>query len=806
MAALLLLAGAARAQSINPIAVGHQYRQDDSPTLAVCPDGSVWLAWLSFAGDRDDVVIRQYKNNKWGTLQWVPSTSGDNWLPQIGCDSSNRAWTVWSQQVTGNWDIYARSFDAAAQQWGAMERLTDHALPDINPRVASDAQGRVAVAWQGFRDGVSNIFARVFDGARWGPEIRVTHTAANDWEPAAAFDSAGNLWIAYDSYRSGSYDIFLSKLAGGRVEGGETAIAASSRFEARASIAVDNAGRVWVGWEEGRVNWGKDQGYSIRDIQAGFPLGAYRRPAIRCFAKGAWKTTDSDLEAAFPNGNTYQPHLFGDAKGSIWLAAKTRIQASTQGYWEYYLTHLDEAGWSKAVAVPNSKGRSSTHISAVALGDGTLVVAWPTDNREEGFYHRPLRQQILAGTVVPPAASGSAKLTDPAPQRGEAAAPAHPNEAADLKTIRSYRTAVDGRSLRILRGDFHRHTELSWDGGGTADGNLQDFYRYMIDVAAMDFGASTDHMGGAWPYWWWYTVKMTDMFHVPGAYTPIFGYERSAVYPNGHRNVFFAQRSDARVTPFHLKAVATNFVIPQAPIGDEPGVGTGELVENDTKLLYEEIGPRNGIAIPHTTGTRMGTDWRDNSPDLEPVVEMFQGCRTNYEDLSAPLAADPQKDAQHIQNAGFQPEGMVTNAWAKGYRLGIITSSDHNSTHISYAMVYTEDPTRQGVLDAIRKRHTYGAMDNIIVDVRMADHFMGDEFALAKAEPVKVKIFGTENLAEVDIIKDGKLVYANKPGGRNAEFEYLDTGDISGRHYYYVRAQQGNRLMAWSSPFFVNFR
>jgi hypothetical protein len=185
---------------------------------------------------------------------------------------------------------------------------------------------------------------------------------------------------------------------------------------------------------------------------------------------------------------------------------------------------------------------------------------------------------------------------------------------------------------------------------------------------------------------------------------------------------------------------------------------------------------------------------------------MFQGCRTNYEDLSAPLAADPQKDAQHIQNTGFQPEGMVTNAWAKGYRLGIITSSDHNSTHISYAMVYTDDPTRQGVLDAIRKRHTYGAMDNIIVDVRMGDHFMGDEFALAKTEPVRVKVFGTENLAEVDIIKDGKVVYANKPGGRNAEFEYLDTGDVSGRHYYYVRAQQGNRLMAWSSPFFVNFR
>jgi hypothetical protein len=218
--------------------------------------------------------------------------------------------------------------------------------------------------------------------------------------------------------------------------------------------------------------------------------------------------------------------------------------------------------------------------------------------------------------------------------------------------------------------------------------------------------------------------------------------------------MFFAQRSESRVTPFHLKAGAQNFALPQAPIGDEPGVGTGELVANDTKLLYEDIRARNGIAISHTSGTRMGTDWRDNDPNLEPVVEIFQGARTNYEKPDAPLAADPQKDAAHIQNAGFQPAGMVVNAWAKGYKLGIITSSDHGSTHISYAMVYTDDTSRQGILDAIRKRRTYGAMDNIVMDVRWAATH-GREFALTRAEPIKVKVIGTDTLAEVSIVKDG---------------------------------------------------
>jgi hypothetical protein len=298
---------------------------------------------------------------------------------------------------------------------------------------------------------------------------------------------------------------------------------------------------------------------------------------------------------------------------------------------------------------------------------------------------------------------------------------------------------------------------------------------------------------------------MTDMYHIPGTYVPIFGYERSAVFPNGHRNVFFARRADSRVTPFHLKPGAQGFGLPAPAMGDEPGVGTGEVVDNDTKLLYEDLRSNNGIAIPHTSATRMGTDWRDNSPDLEPVVEIFQGARTNYEQLGAPFTADPQKDAQHISNAGYEPSGMVSNAWAKGYRLGIITSSDHNSTHISYAMVYTDEPSRQGVLNAIKLRHTYGAMDNIILDVRMGKHFMGDEFTLKKPEPIKIKIRGTQSVAKIEIIKDSQIIYSTDPNRKDVDYEFLDKGDVSGRHYYYVRVQQSDRMLAWSSPFFVNY-
>ncbi|MDQ6663599.1 MAG: hypothetical protein M3Z23_04325, partial [Acidobacteriota bacterium] len=446
---------------ITATAVGHQFRQDDWPSLAAAPDGTLWLAWLSFVGDRDDIAIRHYANGKWGSLQWVPNNSGDNWMPQMAVDSNNRAWVVWPQQVNGNWDLYARRFDPARQEWSAMERLSTDPLPDTNPRVASDGKGHFAVVWQGFRGRASgktssNIFCKIFDGEKWGSEIRVTNRAANDWEPAAAFDSSGTVWIAYDSYKNGNYDVFLSRVRNGGVDGAEMAVATTPRLEARATVAVDSSDRVWVAWETGMPNWGKDQGYTIRATQTGVPLGGFREPRIRCWADGRWQQTAAPLAAAFGPGNTYQPHVFSDGRGSIWVAASTRHNgggAGPGGYWEYSITHLDGNGWSRSNILPNAKGRSSTRISGAVTAEGNLWAAWPTDNRTAAMYHRPIRQQVFAGLVGAPPRTGTLAL-QPAAEEKMDAVPYHADESADLRAIHAYTAPADGRPLHIVRGDF----------------------------------------------------------------------------------------------------------------------------------------------------------------------------------------------------------------------------------------------------------------------------------------------------------------------------------------------------------------
>ena len=47
---------------------------------------------------------------------------------------------------------------------------------------------------------------------------------------------------------------------------------------------------------------------------------------------------------------------------------------------------------------------------------------------------------------------------------------------------------------------------------------------------------------------------------------------------------------------------------------------------------------------------------------------------------------------------------------------------------MSYCNLWVTEPTREGIMEAFRKRRVYGATDNILADVRSGTHFMGEEF------------------------------------------------------------------------------
>jgi len=778
--------------------------EDDFAAAAVGSDGTVWVAYISYQntvpeaervkrfqeepenfdmlgvpapGDRLNLI--KVVNGKASEPIPVTEPGQDLYRPAVACDGDGRTWVLWSANTDGNLDLYARSFDQGG--WSAALRLTEDPGPDLNVVATTDSGGRVVLAWQAFRKGQSDIrMMTIADGAP-GKEVVVSADPANEWAPAVAAGPGGEVAIAWDSYRKGDYDVFLRRRSGRGKLSKVVGVATTAEYEARPSVAYDAQGRIWVAWEQSGEKWGKDYGYL--DPEDGIQLYKARWIGVRCFVNDRPHRTAGELLAGVPQAmqqmNSF-PQLGTDTDGRMWLLFRHRQQRTRQGpgtVWMAYVTSYAAGEWGAPMLVPDSDGLLDNRPRLVRVGDDLLAIC----NSDGRRHRRPqgVNNNVWMATLPRLGTAPSApQLVAEEPQR--IPRQIRTAEARDIARMRKYRASIGGKTYQLLRGEFHRHTEISGDGGG--DGALSAMFRYGIDAAGMDWIGNGDHdNGGGREYTWWLTQKLSDAFHLGPAFVPMFTYERSVRYPDGHRNVMFAKRG---IRPLPRLA------------GDQPN----GVSERDTKMLYRMLKQYGGICASHTSGTDMGTDWRDNDPLVEPIVEIFQGCRQSYEAPGAPRA-----NSAEDSKGGFQAAGYVWNALAKGHRLGFQSSSDHVSTHISYAVAYATEPTRRGIFDAFSVRHCYGATDNILMDVRMGEKMMGDEFTTRKAPQLTVHVVGTDAVAQLDIVKDNQVVYSTEPGKAEVDLEWLDTAARAGTSYYYVRVLQENGELGWASPMWITY-
>jgi len=799
---------------------------EDWPASAQASDGTVWVAYTAYrhaapldamaihtqrefdvlkaTGNGDQLRLISFDGQQWGKPVDLTEDGLDLWRPSIAIDGEGTIWVVYGQNVDSNWDLYAVAFKPDATRVSPAIRLTSHAGADVNPvAVVSPDSGEIFVVWQGWRDGnfdilLTSLAKRAGDEPR--PETRVSDSPANDWWPAAAFDSEGKLFVAFDSYDRGNYDVKLVADAAGR-QPRTVEVAATPLFEARPSVVVDRADRVWVAYEEAGQNWGKDTGMRWRG-PSGEQLYWAREIVLRCVEAGevrqaAGLVPCEPIRRNYPDAQTRRmsgPRLSIDGLGRVWLLYRRHPNNTGGGeVWTSWITHHTGSGWAKPVRLANTENLMDNRPAVTPLEAGGVLIVHSTDGRTNGT--RSAKQNDLFCTRVRTAAAATVPELAALPPTPKPAVAVHPTEDEDVGRIRDYRATIGGKTYRLLRGEFHRHTELT--SHRDMDGTLQDMFRYALDAAQMDWIGNGDHDNGyGVEYLWWLVQKRTDMYHQAPDFLPMFTYERSVTYPSGHRNAMFAQRG---IRP-----------LPRMPGGRGAQYGTPDEGAPDIKTFYAYLRHFDGICASHTSGTNMGTDWRDHDPEVEPIVEIYQGLRHSYEHDGAPATAIGPQDAI----GGYRPDGFVWNALKKGYRLGFQSSSDHYSAHISYAIVWAEEASRTAILDGFKRRHCYAANDNIILDVRCGEHMMGDIFTSREKPSLDISVIGTRPIGRLSIIRgvDGetpKYVYDAKVGQPEVKLSWSDEDAPWGKTgYYYVRIEQdpppgGYGALAWCSPMWI---
>ena len=793
------------------------------------------FAFLARPAGGDQVMLMRYSLSKrtWTGPFAVTDPGEDVMRSAVAVDAQGRAWVFYSAQRGGNFDIYAKNSTADGNMSDEIQ-ITSDAGTDLFPVAAADSIGRVWVAWQGYRNNNLEILVSSQSGDAFLPETIVSTSASSDWEPAIATAPNGEVAVSWDTYDKGDYDVYLRRLQsdGNSISMDDPIpIAATNDFEGRSSLAYDRENRLWIAYEIAGARWGKDFGafdttglplYSSHTIQVVCLIGndLYKPAAdVGTVLPGAAathlfqtpkQTTFSDqpdptLPAKrAPNAgigppigprNSF-PRIATDADGTVYLAFREQAGSglssshvtggtSVGSIWVGRMVYFDGTQWHGPGVLEYSDAVADNRPGIIATGPGKLLMLHSTDHRMSPASATtpgadPVNYDIfqsdltIARTQKPPQLVKIGQITPADPD------PSVAPERAATAFSNSYQPTLNGQMLSLVRGDFHRHTEISFDGRN--DGPLIDAYRYYIDAAALGWAGCCDHDNGEGrEYTWWLIQKFSDAYLLGSQYIPMFYYERSVGYPEGHRNIVFDQRG-IRPLP-RLPVTAANSAPTPAP---------------DTTMLYAYLHFFKGLSAPHTSATDQGTDWRNSDPAVEPFVEIYQGDRQDYE-----MPESPRANTSTDSISGYEAAGYVSNALGKGLQLAFEASSDHVSTHISFTNIWVTDPSRAGIMDAMRKRRMYGSTDNIVADFRSGQHYMGESFSTTSEPVFEVKLWGTAAFQSVVVVKDNKVVYSTS-GDQTISFTWQDQSTVKGKtSYYYVRGVQTDGNIVWVSPIWV---
>ena len=363
---------------------------EDYPALLAARDGTLWLAYQSYAAGHGDALwVRRLAAGVWSPPEPLAPAGGDYFRTALAQDAAGRIWAVWSAEIDGNYDLYARSFDG--RRWSPPRRMTTAINSDIFHTLAADAAGNVYLAWQSSRSGNFDIYLRVLKGKEWSPEIQVSNDPADDWEPALAVAPSGRVTVVWDTYAKGTYDIVARDFENGRL-GPAYSIAGSGAAETRASAQYDRQGRLWVAFDEGDWNWGKDYGYEIPESGRGLLVRRQVRLAVLENGKvmemrnPLAESLPEDLRQAFE-----RPGIAFDGNGNPWMFYRTRVNLPVQrgpksrdayrALWRLGATTFRNGRWSQVADFAEGSGRLDMASAVAMQRDGSLAVVWVSDGR-----------------------------------------------------------------------------------------------------------------------------------------------------------------------------------------------------------------------------------------------------------------------------------------------------------------------------------------------------------------------------------------------------------------------------------------
>jgi hypothetical protein len=255
------------------------------PKVAADDAGGCTVVWADSVSAANKYDIKAQRFNNTGTAQWtagginICNQANNQLTPRIIPDGSGGYYISWHDKratISGEGSIYIQRVNSAgAAQFAANGIiLTNSFVVFSDQHFLIRENSNAVIVYSHYNGNTFDIKAQKFNTAgttQWGAAgINVIATNNDEAYFDAAIDNSGNLFVSWESYPPPNYDIsdaLVQKInSAGVLQWNVNGVIASSAANDQwiPVVAPDNAGGVWVAWEDYR----QDVNNLISDIYA----------------------------------------------------------------------------------------------------------------------------------------------------------------------------------------------------------------------------------------------------------------------------------------------------------------------------------------------------------------------------------------------------------------------------------------------------------------------------------------------------------------------------------------------------------
>jgi len=789
--------------------------QDEGPIL-LGNGRQTWLTTLrrkDFPASQEVISCFSLDGEAWKETNPV-TAAGQYEAVAATCADGAEPIVVWTGIENHRWLIKAAI--GKNQKFQPAVTISNPAQRSINPVVKATGPRSYLVAWEVFARGRFSIYLSRCDDGRWSAPVKVSGDTTNCFEPALEVARSGEIYLAYSCTDGVHRNIQIAILDPRSLQTTRTVPVAVGgglkdrvNINAKPSLAFDREQRLWISWENNR--------FTSR-LEDSDNYTGDRCCAMVCYINGQLYEQKEIGRWLFQGKNDHLPTFFKDPAGHLYVMTHCGGGDRTQPFWSFRISHLDPAhGWVAPTTLVQTKqkGESQRPSIAFAADAKSFWMIWKSDLKKTVCTCCPGPHTVETVPEMVDARRGRLEL-----ERFSApsltAAPAPLNLVGTIVTehhpVENFRPLISGRrrpvrptityhgeTYTLLRGNLHEHTENSncWPAG--TDGTLHDDFRYGLYSEGYDFAGITDHGYSLTEIYWRKSLRMAEFYNDPAYFVALPSIEWTLSNHGkpeigrgvGHRNIFFADVSEAR-----------KFVRNKDEVYSETNPEA-----RDAEKLWALIRKANidCVSIPHHPADETHPCcWETRDEKIEPVVEMFQ-CRGNAEYRGAPRMINVSRH----RPLATSDKGFIDYALRdKKYRLGFVASGDHNSMGVGLACVWVKEVSRRGILEALRARRCFATTgDQIVVDFRVNEAWGGETVATGSAMKMTYKVDAMDDITRVEILRNSRVVHVYEPTSArcSAAGEWTDANPNhdEGVLYYYARVTQKNNHLAWSSPIWV---